>query len=323
MDVTGVHNGTFSHSLFSDKDASLWAVHDCIGGGGQGNVYAASKMVVGSIDQKYAIKVVKEEATGIWAKFVERELILFRKCLKHPNLCTPVNYFEVQSSLHCIILEALDFTLERVIHDAAFTFSGLVVLNHIIRGMCHLHDHEIMHRDLKTSNVMFNRRGVAIIIDFGWAIDVSNDNNDNNASTGVELKPWTLWYRPPEVALRIEVGCDIWYGKSADLWPIGLIGLEMLWQRAVFPCKGDSEAELIGLMRSLFNLRSLTWKNLAGTKQPPNLVDSVFSKATVPMPSRELASISCSLLTIDPSKRSAPPVDFVDEGVLVEFKRRC
>tara|TARA_B100000787_G_scaffold170035_1_gene163561 strand:- start:2927 stop:3868 length:942 start_codon:yes stop_codon:yes gene_type:complete len=313
-----MHRLTLPDTVVKGLDGALWTIDDCIGRGGQGNVYAATKVMLGCRDQKYAMKVI-EERTDESARVVDSERILCRMNLAHPNLCAPVGYFEIPPRRHCIVLEALDFTLERVIRDPMFTVPGLVVLNHILRGIRYLHSHDIMHRDLKTSNVMFNHRGVAIIIDFGWATDVSNPRE---ATTEVEPKPWTLWYRPPEVALQTEVKNHIWYEKSADLWPIGLIGIEMLWQEAVFPCKGDSEAELISLMCHLFELRSMTWENFKSAKHPVNFLDYVVSKAKVPGPDRALALISCSLLTLDPNKRTAPSIDFVDEGTLVEFKRQ-
>ena len=307
---------SFTGAIILDggNDAT-WSFHACIGKGGQGAIYAASKIRRRCTDCTYAIKTIP--VMDGTAQIIKNEQMLLRRRLSHPNICVPVEFFTVQH-IHCIVLEMLEFTLERIIMDKGHAFSGIVVLNHILRGILYLHGNNVMHRDLKSSNVMF-KKGVAIIIDFGWSVDCS----DADVEAGVETKPWTLWYRPPEVALKFELQQrGLWYDKSADLWPIGLIGVEMLWKRAVFPCQTDSDEELIGLMCSLFRLKTLSWENFRQVKQPANFVDVVRSRAVVPDPGGELASISCSLLMMNPNSRLPPRIDFVKEGSVVTFEPR-
>ena len=69
----------------------------------------------------------------------------------------------------------------------------------LLRGVHHLHDNWILHRDLKTSNLLLSHRGVLKIGDFGLAREY-----------GSPLKHYTpivvtLWYRAPELLLGTKV----------------------------------------------------------------------------------------------------------------------
>ncbi len=69
----------------------------------------------------------------------------------------------------------------------------------LLAGVNHLHDNWIIHRDLKTSNLLLSNKGILKIGDFGLAREY-----------GSPLKPYTpivvtLWYRAPELLLGIKV----------------------------------------------------------------------------------------------------------------------
>ena len=70
----------------------------------------------------------------------------------------------------------------------------------LLSGIAHLHDNWVVHRDLKTSNLLLSNQGVLKIGDFGLAREY-----------GSPLKPYTpivvtLWYRAPELLLGQKVG---------------------------------------------------------------------------------------------------------------------
>ena len=68
-------------------------------------------------------------------------------------------------------------------------------MRQLIAGVAYLHDNWVIHRDLKTSNILYNNKGDLKICDFGLA-----------RQFGSPLKPYThmvvtLWYRAPELLL--------------------------------------------------------------------------------------------------------------------------
>lgn len=81
-----------------------------------------------------------------------------------------------------------------------------------------LHDRWILHRDLKTSNILMNNRGEVKIADFGMA-RLCGDPPPRNLTQLVV----TLWYRAPELLLG-----EIVYGTAIDIWSLGCIMGELL-----------------------------------------------------------------------------------------------
>ena len=78
---------------------------------------------------------------------------------------------------------------------------------------------QLLHRDLKTANVLMTKSGVLKLADFGLARAFSiNANKKNNFTNRVV----TLWYRPPELLLG-----DRNYGPAIDMWGAGCIMAEM------------------------------------------------------------------------------------------------
>ena len=92
-----------------------------------------------------------------------------------------------------------------------------------------LHEHWILHRDLKTSNILMNNRGEIKIADFGMA-RMCGDPPPNNLTQLVV----TLWYRSPELLLGTTI-----YDSSVDMWSIGCIFGELLTKNPLLQGKNE------------------------------------------------------------------------------------
>ena len=92
----------------------------------------------------------------------------------------------------------------------------------------YLHDNWILHRDLKTSNLLMNNRGQMKVADFGMA-RYFGDPPPKMTQLVV-----TLWYRGPELLLGAEK-----YGREVDIWSIGCIFGELLTKEPLLQGKNE------------------------------------------------------------------------------------
>lgn len=92
----------------------------------------------------------------------------------------------------------------------------------------YLHSNWILHRDLKTSNLLMNNRGQMKVADFGMA------RYYGDPPPKLTQLVVTLWYRAPELLLGAEK-----YGAEIDLWSIGCIFGELLTKNPLLQGKNE------------------------------------------------------------------------------------
>lgn len=109
-----------------------------------------------------------------------------------------------------------------------------------LQALSYLHKNMIMHRDLKTSNLLLTNKHEIKLTDFGLARQLQF--GDKNRYT---TEVMTLWYRPPELLLGKSE-----YSTETDVWSAGCIFGELLACGPLFPTHSDSKvSELARLHR--------------------------------------------------------------------------
>mmetsp|Transcript_14261 Transcript_14261/g.21068 ORF Transcript_14261/g.21068 Transcript_14261/m.21068 type:complete len:366 (+) Transcript_14261:82-1179(+) len=98
----------------------------------------------------------------------------------------------------------------------------------ILSGIEHIHNKWMLHRDLKTSNILVHRSGRIALADFGLA---RKYQHPLKALTQMVI---TLWYRPPELLFGETV-----YGPAVDMWSIGCIFGELIIKDAILQGQGE------------------------------------------------------------------------------------
>ncbi|XP_030078201.1 cyclin-dependent kinase 11B isoform X13 [Microcaecilia unicolor] len=151
---------------------------------------------------------------------------------QHPNIVT-VREIVVGSNMDkiYIVMNYVEHDLKSLMETMKQPFlPGEVktLMIQLLRGVKHLHDNWILHRDLKTSNLLLSHAGILKVGDFGLAREY-----------GSPLKPYTpvvvtLWYRAPELLMGAKE-----YSTAIDMWSVGCIFGELLTQKPLFPGKSE------------------------------------------------------------------------------------
>lgn len=98
-------------------------------------------------------------------------------------------------------------------------------VHQLLSGLQHCHNHGVLHRDIKGSNLLIDNDGILKIADFGLA-----STFDPNHKRPMTSRVVTLWYRPPELLLGATD-----YGVGVDLWSAGCILAELLAGKPIMP----------------------------------------------------------------------------------------
>ena len=141
-----------------------------------------------------------------------------------------------------MVFEYLEYDLTGILETPEIRFTQDHVKSwsqQLLNGTHFMHTNKIIHRDLKASNLLINKKGELKIADWGLA---RSWNSDMKRLTN---KVITLWYRPPELLL----GCSE-YTDKIDMWSVGCIIAEM-FRRTGF-LKGANEATQLDLIFRTF-----------------------------------------------------------------------
>ncbi|XP_038629874.1 cyclin-dependent kinase 11B isoform X8 [Scyliorhinus canicula] len=197
--------------------------------GTYGVVYRAKDKKTDEIVALKRLKMEKEKEGFPITSLREINTILKAQ---HPNIVT-VREIVVGSNMDkiYIVMNYVEHDLKSLMETMKQPFlPGEVktLMIQLLKGVRHLHDNWILHRDLKTSNLLLSHSGILKIGDFGLAREY-----------GSPLKSYTpvvvtLWYRTPELLLGAKE-----YSTAIDLWSVGCIFAEFLTQKPLFPGKSE------------------------------------------------------------------------------------
>ena len=99
------------------------------------------------------------------------------------------------------------------------------MVSQILEGLAYLHGQSIVHRDLKSANILKMEDGTLKITDFGTAKALQRKSHEDILSKSASLKG-TPYFMAPEILRR--KGHDV----SADVWSLGCVVIELLTGRA-------------------------------------------------------------------------------------------
>ncbi len=211
-----------------------------IGEGGMGTVFRAKDEV---LHRDVALKVV---TSGKVTHESSREQLLHEarasSALSHPNICTVYEVGEFAGQLYIVMELVEGKSLSALIGTIGLPIESVLRYGvQIAAALAHSHGRNVVHRDLKSSNVVVTPEGLVKVLDFGLARRIAHEALDHPTRSllteeGITGTVGTLSYMAPEV-LRGE-DADV----RSDLWALGVV----LYEAAAgqLPFRGNTPFEI-------------------------------------------------------------------------------
>lgn len=213
----------------------------------------------------------------------------------------PKNVFMVFEYLEFDLTGILETPEIRLTQDHIKSWS-----QQLLQGVHYMHTNKVIHRDLKASNILVNRKGELKIADWGLA------RSWNSEMKRLTNRVITLWYRPPELLL----GC-MDYTTKIDMWSVGCIVAEM-FRRSGFLKGGNEATQLDLIFRTCghptreewpdIHQKCRLWKNFEPSSSEARFPRKIREELTKHLPypgwmTEHSKDLIDNLMTLNPDKR--------------------
>ena len=211
--------------------AGKYKVLEEIGRGGMGIVYKAEDI---RLQRTVALKFLPPDLADS-PELKERFLIEARSAaaLSHPNICIIHEVGEAEDRPYIAMEYIEGETLRYKIKEKSLTTEDVLsITSQVAAGLGEAHHKGIVHRDIKSANIMVTAKGQAKVMDFGLA-----KLRGGSSLTKSQTTLGTVAYMSPEQARGDEVDA------RTDLWSLGVVLYEML--TGELPFRGDRDLSII------------------------------------------------------------------------------
>jgi serine/threonine protein kinase len=253
-------------SVFAGK----YRIVEEIGQGGMGIVYKAEDI---KLKRCVALKFLPPHLAD-WAELKERFLIEAQAAaaLSHPNICVIHEIGESDERPYIAMEYVEGETLRDKIKKGPLKpEEALAITSQVAAGLVDAHRKGIIHRDIKSANIMVTEKGQAKVMDFGLA-----KLRGGSSLTRSQTTLGTVAYMSPEQAR----GGDL--DQRTDIWSLGVVLYEIL--AGELPFQGDHDQAPIWRPSSSRSSAkpwpkspptvTRPWRNFARTSRPSPKVSS-------------------------------------------------
>ncbi|CAO3593384.1 unnamed protein product [Absidia cylindrospora] len=184
-----------------------------VGQGASGSVYVAASLTTNA---KVAIKQM-DLAQQPRKELIVNEIMVMKES-QHRNIVNFLDSYLVKNSELWVVMEYMEGgALTDVIDNNTMTEQQIAtVCYETTAGLFHLHCQKIIHRDIKSDNILLNFQGHVKISDFGFCAKLSDQKRKRATMVG------TPYWMAPEVVKQKE------YGEKVDIWSLGIMAIEMI-----------------------------------------------------------------------------------------------
>jgi serine/threonine protein kinase len=186
---------------------------ELIGKGCFGQVYRGLDLDTGriiAIKNVPIVKFINKEKVDIRLAALEKEIMLLSS-FEHPNIVKYLGHHNDGESLNIMLEYMTGGSISTLLNKYPSFNETLVKIytKHILHGLNYLHAHNVIHGDIKGSNVLVDDNGVCKLADFGGSNRIMKEGDKRQRLVG------TVQWMAPEVIRESK------YDRFSDIWSLG------------------------------------------------------------------------------------------------------